>query len=45
MQGYSIVFVPLSWAKGRWDIRDKTLWALGPFRFAVHRNLKPWKAE
>lgn len=39
MTGYSITFIPRSWGFGRWDIRNKTLWALGPFRFGVHRQL------
>lgn len=40
MNGYSITFVPKSWAFGRWDKRSKTLWALGPIRFVLHRNLQ-----
>ena len=39
MTGYSISIVVWSWGLGRWDIRDKTLWALGPLRAVVHRNL------
>lgn len=39
MNGYSITLVPKSWAFGRWDIRRKTLWAFGPFRFVFHRDL------
>lgn len=39
MTGFSITFIPFSWAFGRWDIRRKTLWALGPIRFGIHRNL------
>lgn len=39
MNGYSITLVPQSWSFGRWDIRKKTLWALGPFRFVLHRGL------
>lgn len=39
MTGYSITFILRSWAFGRWDIRKKTLWAFGPLRFGVHREL------
>ena len=39
MTGYSITLIPKSWALGRFDIRDKTLWAFGPFRFGIHRKL------
>lgn len=42
MTGYSLMLVPMSWAFGRWDVRRKTLWALGPFRFSIHRGLGPW---
>ena len=42
MTGYSITLVPLSWHIGRWDIRKKTLWAFGPFRFVIHRGLGEW---
>ena len=37
--GYSITLIPFSWALGRWDIRNKTLWAVGPIRFGLHRKL------
>lgn len=40
MNGYSLVFVPMSWVFGRWDVKEtKTLWGFGPFRFALHRGL------
>lgn len=39
MTGFSITIIPLSWKVGRFDIRSKTLWALGPLRFGVHRRL------
>ena len=39
MTGYSIAVVVWSWGLGRWDVRGKTLWALGTLRFGVHRNL------
>jgi hypothetical protein len=39
MTGYSITIIPYSWAFGRWDIRKKTLWAFGPFRFGIHRGI------
>ena len=40
MNGYSITIVPRSWLWRRWDIRSKTLWCAGPFRFGLHRNLE-----
>ena len=40
MNAYSITIGPKAWAFGRWNIRSKTLWALGPIRFGLHRNLK-----
>lgn len=43
--GFSILVVPFSWAVGRWDIRDKTLFSFGPIRFAIHRNLGPWEGN
>jgi hypothetical protein len=54
MTGYGILFVPRSWAFGRWDVRTvpylpypsppkKTLWAFGPLRFVRHYGLGPWK--
>lgn len=54
MNGYSLTFVPRSWAFGRWRVRTapylpydsapkKTLWALGPFRFVKHTGLGQWK--
>jgi len=42
--GFSLSLMPFSWAKGRQDIRNKSVWALGPFRFSLHRELGPWKA-
>ena len=43
MTAFSLTFVPFSWAIGRKDIRNKTLWAFGPIRFGVHRKLGTWK--
>jgi hypothetical protein len=50
MNGYGILFVPESWAFGRWQVnayhtgpKKKTLWALGPFRFVIHYGLGSWK--
>lgn len=43
MTGYSITLIPFSWAFGKWTIRNKTLWALGPLRFSIHRKLGKWK--
>lgn len=46
MNGYAILFVPRSWALGRWKRgKKKILWALGPFRFVLHKNMLPWKEE
>lgn len=40
MTGYGVFIVPMSWALGRWDrSENKTLWALGPIRFFICRNL------
>ena len=39
MTGWSIAVIPFSWHLGRMDVRKKTLWALGPFRFVIHRGL------
>lgn len=43
LRGYSLVFIPLSWAFGVWRKSHKTIYALGPFRFAIHNMLGPWK--
>lgn len=50
MNGYSLVFIPRSWHIGRWtiaqgpgDFPKKTLWAVGPFRFCIHRSIGRWK--
>lgn len=43
--GFSLTVIPFSWAIGRWDIRNKTVWAFGPLRFSIHRGLGGWKAE
>lgn len=45
MRGFSLTLIPLSWAIGKWTIRDKTLWAFGPFRFGIHRNLGSWRND
>lgn len=42
MNGYSLVFIPTSWALGRWYKHKKTIYALGPFRYVVHRGLGSW---
>ncbi len=39
MKAYSLTLVPMSWGFGRWNVRKKTLWALGPLRFVLHRGL------
>ncbi len=39
MIGYSLTIIPRSWSFGRWDKDNKTLWALGPFRFTVHNKI------
>lgn len=41
--GFSLVFIPLSWALGVWRKPHKTIYSIGPFRFAVHRALGGWK--
>jgi len=44
MNGYGVFIVPKSWALGRWDVNiNKSVWAFGPFRAFVCRNLGPWK--
>lgn len=42
MQGYSITLIPWSWAVGKVKIRNKIIWAFGPFRFSIHYQLGPW---
>lgn len=41
--GFSLVFIPRSWALGVWRKPHKTIYSLGPFRFAVHHDLGEWK--
>lgn len=41
--GFSITLIPTSWAVGTWTIREKTIFAFGPLRFSIHRNLLGWK--
>jgi hypothetical protein len=43
MTGYSLTLIPKSWAIGKVNIRNKTVWALGPFRFSIHRKLRHWE--
>lgn len=43
MIGYSLVFIPRSWHVGVWRRPHKTIYSLGPFRFAVHFLLGGWK--
>ena len=45
MTGYSVAIIPLSWTFGRKNIRQKTVYALGPFRFSIHRGLGRWKDQ
>lgn len=35
--GYSIALFPFDWTLGRFQVRQKTLYAFGPLRFCVHR--------
>lgn len=42
-RGYSLVFIPLSWAVGVWRRPHKTIYSFGPFRFAAHYALGPWE--
>jgi len=41
MTGYSIALIPASWKLGRFRKAHKTLLAVGPLRFIVHRGLTP----
>ena len=45
MTGFSVTLIPFSWALGRRDIRKKTLWAFGPLRFGIHRELSKNRKE
>lgn len=45
LRGYSLVLIPLSWAFGVWRKPHKTIFALGPFRLAIHHELGKWRAE
>lgn len=45
LTGYSLVFIPRSWALGVWRKPHKTIYSLGPFRFAVHRSLIAWRDD
>lgn len=45
MNGYSLTIIPRSWALGVWHKLHKTILAIGPLRFVVHRALGDWKAE
>lgn len=46
LKGYSLILIPGSWAFGVWRMPyKKTVYALGPFRFAVHYMLGAWKPE
>lgn len=35
--GLSLSVFPTSWEIGKATIRNKAVWALGPFRFSIHR--------
>lgn len=43
MTGVSICLFPFSWHVGVKRIREKTLFAVGPFRLCVHRTRKQWR--
>lgn len=45
LTGYSLVFIPRSWALGVWHKRKKVIYALGPFRYVVHYGLGQWKDD
>lgn len=40
MTGFSIAVFPLSWNLGPWNKGHKWLFAVGPFRFVIHRKVK-----
>jgi hypothetical protein len=44
MTGFSLTLIPFSWHIGVWKREKKTLWALGPFRFVIHRLTGEWKS-
>lgn len=50
MNGYSIVLIPSDWQFGSWHKPNgyrtkKSIYAFGPFRFVIHRNLGAWKPD
>jgi hypothetical protein len=45
MNGYSLMIIPRSWALGLWRKWHKTILAIGPLRFTLHRDLGGWKQE
>ncbi len=36
-KGYSLSIFPTSWQFGKVKIRDKTVFAIGPFRYSIHK--------
>lgn len=45
IKGYSIVFIPYSWALGAWHRPHKSIYAFGPFRYVRHNALGEWKGD
>lgn len=48
--GYSILFVPADWQLGAWHKPNgyrtkKSIYAFGPLRFVIHRELGAWKPD
>lgn len=43
ISGYSVAFIPRSWALGAWHKPHKSIYAFGPLRFVRHVSLGPWK--
>lgn len=42
MNGYSISFIPKSWAIGKKEKPNKVTLSLGPLRFSKYTNLPTW---
>lgn len=40
MKGFGITIIPMSWHFGFWDIGKKALFAVGPIRFVLYRNIE-----
>lgn len=43
-RGFSIALIPFSWEVGIWHkSHKKSVYACGPFRFVIHRDMGEWK--